>query len=415
MRARLAEDQRLLRRYAEGLETMVAERTRELVAARDEAERANHAKTLFLANVSHELRTPLQAITALAGMEAPAAERLGLSPRQGILAATTQLLDLIEQLLVLARAESGIPVHCACERVQVERIVAEALNTIEPTLSPGNALAMTHHGAASTVVHSDPTRIRQVLNNLIRNADRYMQNGLIRVDVDASAGDAVVISVRDDGVGIAEADLARIFEPFYQGSTTPDQVTPGGVGLGLWLSRHIAEALGGRIDAQSAPGAGCTFRFHVPRQSPQADPPRSPVPVRSAAQSVRVRNRGARVLLAEDEALIRMPLASVLREAGFQVDETADGATARRMLEAGGGGYDAVVLDHWLPGVHGLALLRAMANGGRVKTPTIVFTADETPALKAEVQALGASVLVKPVIAADLALRIDAAIDGAKP
>lgn len=415
MRARLAEDQRLLRRYAEGLETMVAERTRELVAARDQAERANHAKTLFLANVSHELRTPLQAITALAGMDVPAAERLGLSPRQGILAATTQLLDLIEQLLVLARAESGIPVHCACERVQVERIVAEALNTIEPTLSPGNALAMTHHGAASTVVHSDPTRIRQVLNNLIRNADRYMQNGLIRVDVDASAGDAVVISVRDDGIGIAEADLARIFEPFYQGSTTPDQVTPGGVGLGLWLSRHIAEALGGRIDAESAPGPGCTFRFHVPRQSPQADPPRSAGPVRSAAQSVRVRNRGARVLLAEDEALIRMPLASLLREAGFQVDETADGGTARRMLEAGGGGYDAVVLDHWLPGVHGLELLRAMANGGRIKTPTIVFTADETPALKAEVKALGASVLVKPVIAADLALRIDAAIDGAKP
>ena len=413
MRARLAEDQHLLRRYADELEAMVAERTRELVSARDQAERANHAKTLFLANVSHELRTPLQAITVLAGMDPAAAQRLGTSPRQGILAASTQLLDLIEQLLVLSRAESGIPIHCCAAPVQVGRIVVEALETIEPTLSPGNALAMENLAPASTLVHSDPTRIRQVLNNLIRNADRYMQNGLIRVEVDGTASDEVVISVRDDGIGIAEQDLARIFEPFYQGAVAPDQAAPGGVGLGLWLSRHIAEALGGRIDAESRPGAGCTFRFHVPRASRRADRPRPPSPERTAAQPVCVRHRGARVLLAEDEALIRIPLSSVLREAGFQVDEAADGATARRLLGTGGA-YDAVVLDHWLPGVHGLALLRAMAPGGRVNTPTIVFTADETPALKAEVQALGALLMVKPVIAADLARRIDAAIDGGK-
>jgi signal transduction histidine kinase len=415
MRARMAEDQRLLRRYADGLETMVEERTRQLVAARDRAERANHAKTLFLANVSHELRTPLQAITVLAGLDETAAKRLEASPRQGILAATTQLLDLIEQLLVLSRAESGIPVQCSSEPVQVDRVVAEALRTIEPTLSPGNALAMKSLDPASTVVQSDPTRIRQVLNNLIRNADRYMQNGLIRVEVDGTGSDEVIISVRDDGVGIAGADLARIFEPFYQGPAAAEQTSPGGVGLGLWLSRHIAEALGGRIDAESAPGAGCTFRFHVPRASSQAAPrPRSPSRERTAAQPLSVRNRGARVLLAEDEALIRLPLSIVLREAGFQVDEAADGSTAQRMLGSADGGYDAVVLDHWLPGVHGLELLRAMAQGGRVTTPTIVFTADETPALKAEVRTLGASLMVKPVIAADLAMQIDAAIDGAK-
>jgi signal transduction histidine kinase len=415
MRARMAEDQHLLRRYATGLEAMVEERTRELVSARDQAERANHAKTLFLANVSHELRTPLQAITVLAGMDTQAANSLGTSPREGILAATTQLLELIEQLLVLSRAESGVPVQCVCEPVQVERVVAEALETIEPTLSPGNAVAVNNLSPDATLIHSDPTRIRQVLNNLIRNADRYMQNGLIRVDVDGTAGDEVVISVRDDGVGIAQEDLARIFEPFYQGPLAPDQAAPGGVGLGLWLSRHIAEALGGRIDVESTPARGCTFRFHVPRQSPQADRPRGATRQHTAAQRVAVRNRGARVLLAEDEALIRMPLSIVLREAGFQVEEAADGVTARRLLEAGGAHFDAVVLDHWLPGVHGLELVRAMAEGGRVTTPTIVFTADETPRLKAEVQALGASLMVKPVIAADLARRIDAAIDGATP
>ena len=414
MRARSVEDQNLLRRYADGLETMVEERTRELVAARDQAERANHAKTLFLANVSHELRTPLQAITVLAGMDASAKQPLALSPRRGILTATTQLLDLIEQLLVLSRAESGVPIHCASARVEVDAVVAEALTTIEPTLSPGNALEMAVLGAETMAADSDPTRIRQVLNNLIRNADRYMQNGVIRIEVDGRGSDEMVISVRDDGVGIAAADLARIFEPFYQGASAPASASPGGVGLGLWLSRHIAEALGGRIEAASVPGAGCTFRFHVPRRT--AGPDRTPSSGRAhaLAQPVTVLHHGARVLLVEDEALIRLPLTSVLREAGFQVDEVADGQTARRMLDDRGRDYDVVVLDHWLPRLHGLELLRLLAKGGRVAIPTIVFTADETPALKSRVEALGAVLMVKPVIAAELAVQIDHAIDGGK-
>jgi DNA-binding response OmpR family regulator len=119
-------------------------------------------------------------------------------------------------------------------------------------------------------------------------------------------------------------------------------------------------------------------------------------------------------LLVEDEALIRLPLTSVLREAGFQVDEVADGQTARRMLDDRGGDYDVVVLDHWLPRLHGLELLRLLAKGGRVAIPTIVFTADETPALKSRVEALGAVLMVKPVIAAELAVQIDHAIDGGK-
>jgi nitrogen-specific signal transduction histidine kinase len=410
----MVEDQRLLRRYADGLETMVEARTRELAAARDQAERANHAKTLFLANVSHELRTPLQAITVLAGMDASAEQSLGLSPRQGILTATTQLLDLIEQLLVLSRAESGIPIQCARERVQVDGVVAEALQTIEPTLSPGNTRELSVLGPDALAVQSDATRIRQVLYNLIRNADRYMQNGVIRVEVDGRDEDEVVISVRDDGVGIAEADLARIFEPFYQGTSAPASTSPGGVGLGLWLSRHIAEALGGRIEAESVPGAGCTFRFYLPRETPGAESASSSGRARRVAQPVSVRNRGARILLAEDEALIRLPLTTVLREAGFRVDEVVNGEAARRMLLENSGAYDAVVLDHWLPGVHGLELLRGLSEDGRVAMPTIVFTADETPALKSRVEALGAVLMVKPVVAAELAMQIDDVIDGGK-
>ena len=324
-------------------------------------------------------------------------------------------MDLVEQLLVLSRAESGIPVHCARERLQVDSVVAGALETIAPTLCPGNTVAMTVAAGGSTVVHSDPTRLRQVLYNLIRNADRYMQNGLIRVEVDGCAPDEVVIAVRDDGVGIAQEDLARIFEPFYQGASTPAQTSPGGVGLGLWLSRHIAEALGGRIDAESTAGAGCTFRFHVPRERAGAYQPRAPGRGRTLAQPVSVRHRGARVLLAEDEALIRLPLATVLRAAGLRLDEAADGPTARDLLGAGGNHYDAVVLDHWMPGMHGVELLRALGEGGRSVPPTIVLTADETPALRAQVQALGAQLMVKPVIAADLAAAIDTAIDGATP
>jgi signal transduction histidine kinase len=414
MRARLAEDQRLLRRYAEELETMVEARTRELVAARDQAERANHAKTLFLANVSHELRTPLQAITVLADMESTAADSAEAPVRGGILTAATQLLDLIEQLLVLSRAESGVSVECMREPLLVNRVVAEAIRTIEPTLNPGNSISMAIRGSGSSAICSDPTRIRQVLNNLVRNADRYMQNGRICIEIDTHDRRDVVISVRDEGIGIAEIDLARIFEPFYQGTVAPDGVSPGGVGLGLWLSRHIVEALGGRIEAENALGGGCIFRFHLPRETPASDGPRRPKRNRSSVHQQLVRNPGARILLAEDEALIRLPLTTLLREAGFTVVEVADGDEARRRLGSSAKGYEAIVIDHWLPGAHGLELLRSLdKKGGRLTTPTIVFTADETPALRAQVEALGAFLMIKPVIASELVAQIDAAIDGA--
>ncbi|EGV28143.1 integral membrane sensor hybrid histidine kinase [Thiorhodococcus drewsii AZ1] len=394
MRARLAANHRQLSRHAQELETRVAERTQALILARDAAEAANRAKTLFLANVSHELRTPLQAIILHARLLERAQPRT--EPLAVIRHASDQLLALIEQLLNLSRVESGQPLELTYQQLILEDLLKEVVTTLRPTLAPGNQLVLECPETSATLI-SDRTRLLQVLYNLVRNADRFTEGGPIRLTLSLPDQERVRIQVSDAGIGIPAAELERIFEPFYQGSGGISGRVSSGIGLGLWLSRRLIEALGGQIQVSSTQGVGTCFTIDLPRvptgtdDAAQTDRP-APDPDSTSRRSF----QGCPLLLAEDEPAIRTALTRFLREAGFQLDECADGHAALALLESRSQPYAALVLDHRMPGIQGLDIL-ARLRASDPHTPVVILTGDDRASLQAAIRQLDAQLLVKPI------------------
>lgn len=221
--------------------------------ARQSAERANHAKSQFVTSLSHELRTPLQSITGFAEN----LKTLELSPEQrrkaldGISGAAGHILSIVDDVLDLARVEAGaIPIQL--ERVDARQVVAVATDFVQP-LAAQRSIAVTCTGPALTV-HADRRRLRQVILNLVSNALRFSP-AYTSVDVSTEAlDDHGVIHVVDEGPGIPEDLLERLFVPFDR--LGADAGREGGAGLGLVLARRLTEAMGGTLDLASAVGAG---------------------------------------------------------------------------------------------------------------------------------------------------------------
>jgi two-component system, sensor histidine kinase len=411
MRARLAAHHR-------HLEARVAARTEELSQALEAAEQANRAKTLFLANVSHELRTPLQAILLQARLLEPPGATTDCEPLAVIRHASHQLLGLIEQLLTLTKAEAGHPLEVTYQQVELGGWIEQVVATVRPTLAPGNRLAL-HRPATECFAISDQGRLTQVLYNLIGNADKFTAGGLIEVRLTAGDDAAPIrITVTDCGIGIPAADLEQIFEPFYQGARGLTGRVSSGIGLGLWLSRCFMEALGGRLSVTSHPGAGSCFQLTLPRRpAPMAGHPLPEAPVPASAPNAAIPDwmRGSRLLLAEDEATIRLPLVQLLREAGFSVEACIDGTAARALLEPNPEGYAAVILDHRLPGCQGLELLRQLRARGHHRLPVVILTGDDRAPLQTAIRPLRARLIVKPVLPEDLIAVLVALIDPSRP
>jgi signal transduction histidine kinase len=320
MRRRIADDNQRLVRYTTGLETMVAERTRALEAARDQAERANRAKTLFLANVSHELRTPLQAIILQARLISGGTGQDSVrgSPST-ILSASSHLLELIEQLLDLSKAESDHGLELSYSTFGLRDLVHEAASTIRATLAPGNTLTVHCCGDPGAIV-SDRTRLLQVMYNLLRNADKFTTNGHITLTLDGTNDpDRVRLTITDDGIGIPQEQIDRIFEPFFQGTSAHGTVSRG-IGIGLWVTKTIVDALGGCIDVSSTPGAGAAFRVEIPRVPnllAARTAPQGPDAEQNTVAVGQPSSRGIRVLFGEDEAVIREAMSLFLRDASW--------------------------------------------------------------------------------------------------
>ncbi|NCC41494.1 MAG: response regulator [Gammaproteobacteria bacterium] len=411
MRARLAAHHR-------HLEARVAARTEELSQALEAAEQANRAKTLFLANVSHELRTPLQAILLQARLLEPPGATTGREPLAVIRHASHQLLGLIEQLLTLTRAEAGHPLEVNYQQVELGGWIEQVVDTVRPTLAPGNRLVL-HRPATECRVISDQGRLTQVLYNLIGNADKFTAGGLIEVRLTAGDGAAPIqITVTDCGIGIPAADLEQIFEPFYQGARGLTGRVSSGIGLGLWLSRCFMEALGGRLSVTSQPGAGSCFQLTLPRRpAPTSERwlPEASAPSAIANAAIPDWMRGRRLLLAEDEDAIRLPLVALLRDAGFSVEACIDGTAARTLLEPSPEDYAAVILDHRLPGCQGLELLRQLRARGHHRLPVVILTGDDRAPLQTAIRQLHARLIVKPVLPEDLITVLVTLIDPPRP
>lgn len=258
-----------LRALNVALEDRVRARTAELVDARDAAELANRSKSRFLANMSHELRTPLTAIIGYSEMlidDASARPEGEVSVRdlRQIEAAGKQLLQLINEILDLSKVEAG-RLELSNETVDVDALLAEVRSTMIPmTQRNGNTLVVLR-AAEFRRMTTDANRLRQVLFNLLSNAAKFTRDGTIRLEAQAADGWASFV-VTDTGVGMSEADLQRVFEPFERASHGVARAE--GTGLGLAISRRFCEVLGGELGASSSPGVGSAFTVRLPVEPP---------------------------------------------------------------------------------------------------------------------------------------------------
>ena len=262
MLAAIARERR--RADAERSESLLRERL-----ARRDAESASHAKSDFLAVMSHELRTPLNAIIGYASLLADGVTGPMTSAQQvqlgRVKASATHLLSLIEQILSLSRIEARQE-DVRIEHVDARTIVGEATELVEPLIATKGLSLEVEVPAGACTLETDVTKVRQILLNLLTNAAKFTTRGAVscRVHVEETT---VVFEVSDTGRGIAPDDLARVFEPFWQGEPSRRE-RPEGAGLGLSVSRRLAQLLGGDLAVRSEMGLGSTFLLSLPKAAP---------------------------------------------------------------------------------------------------------------------------------------------------
>jgi len=347
--------------------TQQREAAQALQAAKDAADAASRAKSLFLASVSHELRTPLNGILGYTQIlrRDPA---LGEKQRDGVRViheSAEHLLVLINDVLDLSKIEAGrIDLHPAefdlaefargAERVFAARAREKNL-LLETALAPG----------LPAFVRGDEARLRQVVFNLLANAVKFTAQGGVVFSVERADGDRVRFSVSDTGRGIAEGDLERIFDPFTQVGEA--RGAAGGTGLGLAISRSLVEKMGGMLRVESRPGWGSRFWFDVP------------LPVAEAATRCTASDRRVlgyegprrRVLIVDDIAANRSVIAAMLAPLGFELAEAATGGEA--IAEAARFRPDLVLMDLRLPGgIDGLEATRRIRATDAGATARIV-------------------------------------------
>jgi signal transduction histidine kinase/CheY-like chemotaxis protein len=344
----------------------------ELAKRANDAEAANHAKSVFLANMSHEIRTPLHVIVGLGQLlsRSPA----NFEKRVEHLCATSEhLLALMNGILDMSRIEADrfvLDNSNFCLGKVIERV-----QEVVGSLAFDKSLALIIDMAPAlydTMLRGDPMRLTQVLINLGSNAVKFSDKGVIRlgITVHEETGNSLRLgfTVQDNGIGIASEDQVRIFHPFEQVNEFTSR-NHGGTGLGLSLSQRFVSLMGGVIRVDSQPGRGSIFSFEITLSRDSS----------SAAAQAEVTETpviaGARVLVAEDHPLSQEIILEMLKDLGCQAEVATDGVSAVKcaLLHA----YDLILMDVQMPKMDGLATTRVIrALPGYQDTPIIALTAN---------------------------------------
>jgi len=343
---------------------VVATDVTDLVRARQEAEAANRAKDEFMAMLGHELRNPLSPmLTTLELMRLRAPDQL--ERERGILERQVQhLARLVDDLLDVSRIARGM-IDLKREVVELAWVVAVAVEQISPLLEERQhflRLSVPRHGFR---VVADPARLAQVFFNLLHNAAKYTDPGGHLTVVARREGSEVLLSVRDDGVGIAPELQPMVFDTFFQARQEVDR-SKGGLGLGLALVKSLSELHGGHVDVESpGVGKGSTFTVRLPlaiEEAPPVEAARSPeAPARTEP--------GLRILVVDDNVAAAESLAEVLELLGNEVRVAHDGVEALRLARESA--PDLALLDIGLPVIDGYELAQRL----RAEHPSVRLVA----------------------------------------
>jgi signal transduction histidine kinase/DNA-binding response OmpR family regulator/CHASE3 domain sensor protein len=392
----------------------------DLVRAQAELQRASAYKSEFLANMSHELRTPLNSSLILAKVLADNRDE-NLSPEQvkfaqTIYSAGNDLLTLINDILDLSKIEAG-KLDVRPENVPLGRLLDILGDTFQPVARDKSLeLTTTIDDGAPPAIRTDPTRVQQILKNLLSNALKFTERGGVSLHVRRGTGGGVAFEVKDTGIGIAPEQHEVIFEAFRQADGTTNRKY-GGTGLGLSISRDLARLLGGDLVVESAPGKGSTFTLLLPlehagtnEERPPASQPLPPAPRRHVngtggrpkappaaipPDDDRERADGGRTLLVieDDEAFARI-LRDLARELDFRTVIARDAEEGLSLAEKHR--PSAIVLDVGLPDRSGLSVLDALKHSPALRhIPVhVVSGSDHT---QAALQMGAAGYAIKPV------------------
>ncbi len=365
-------------------------REKQLKDAKTEAERANSAKSVFLANISHELRTPLNGITGFASLlndtELDDSQKMLLDK---ILISSETLTSIIRNLLDLIELESGL-CRLQKEDFNFEHLMNRLKHSIDVMLGGKQVKFEYEIRDDCKRVTGDEERVEQILVMLLNNSVKFTHKGWIRVKI--YWDETVIIQIDDTGIGIPRDKQQEVFSLLYQVENPLEKVYRG-VGIGLSIVKLLVELMGGEIQLKSSEGTGTAVTIRLPLDRSVPDPPDNP----SGHEGVS--GLGKKILLVEDEAINRMYLKMALEKAGFTVDDASDGMKAIELFNRND--YCLILMDIGLPGKNGIDISMEIRKNPKyqvVPVPIIAVTANTEEEIRRKCKKAGITYFIsKPV------------------